>query len=158
MKIEYLNKLHLFLKTVSWNTSLISVSELEIDNLKDDFNIDTFPKAYTEFLYLTGNRFPPLKLGHWFESLTEIQTQAKEKLKQFNLEHLIQKDFWVFAESDGSEAICYFHFDEGDNPPVYGLSMELYEDYPDRCFKKMADTFQEYIENVIDKYDPELDE
>ncbi|PTX63780.1 hypothetical protein C8N46_101386 [Kordia periserrulae] len=105
----------------------------EIENFEQKLNIK-FPKAYKEYNEL-----------------------AKANLKEYGLEHLITKDFWVIGEIYGSLYINFIYLDEGDDPPVYGLDMENYEDYPEKFFRKIANSFSEYVERAIDSYDPRYD-
>ncbi len=71
----------------------------------------------------------------------------------------IGENFWVIADLDGGEQFDFFYFNDPDaedpeNPPVYASYPAYIEDnepeYPIK--KKLANTFQEYIENKIRAY------
>ena len=131
----------------------LGIPEEEIKQLEQKYHI-TLPKAYKEFLALTGQYFEPIRtLGHEFEYLDEIQSLARENLKEFDLEHLMPKRWWVIAEADGSEVIWYIDLDQGDDPPVYGLNMVDYSETKDpQWYKKITDSFSEWIEKRIRIY------
>ncbi|MFY7844852.1 hypothetical protein [Chryseobacterium gambrini] len=92
-----------------------------------------------------------------FEFVNDKTKMAKANLKDFGLEKLISKDFWVVSEMDGSIFINYIFLDEGDNPPVYGLDMEGYTEFPDmrdEFYCKTTNTFSDFVEVFIENYDP----
>lgn len=150
----YMNKL------VEWKSKHskgIGVELAKIKELESKYNI-AFPKAYKEFLKLSGIYCAVILYGsHRFEFSEENQTSAKRWLKEYKLESLIKKPFWVIATLSGV-AFWYFHFDEGDNPPIYRLDCENYEEYPDEySFGKVANSFQEWIEEAIERYEEDPD-
>lgn len=130
----------------------LSLEESNISLIENKYNI-TFPKAYKEFLTLSGTYCVPIKVGKYqFESMEGWQKRAKKMLKQYSLSHLIQKDFWVIGDTDIS--FYYIHFDEGENPPVYRLTPEDYKEYPDESsFGKIADTFEAWINKWIASFE-----
>ena len=131
----------------------IGVTEEEIIGLENDFEIQ-LPLAYKEYLFLAGKYSSMIKLLSWMEYLPENQTRAKQLLKEYQLEKLIKKDFWVVADFD--DAIFYIHLDEGDNPPVYRLDCENYGDMSDEyTFGKIAETFEEWINKKIEFWENE---
>jgi hypothetical protein len=138
---------------IKYNRGL-PLEESEILLIESKYNI-SFPKAYKEFLELSGVYCVPIKVGKYqFEYMEEYQKRAKELLKQYNVSHLIQKDFWVIGDTDLS--FYYIHFDEGDNPPVYRLTPEDYEEYPDESsFGKIADTFEAWVNKWIVGFESE---
>jgi hypothetical protein len=139
------------------DTSGIPVSEIE--RFEQKLNIQ-FPKAYKEYNKLAGKGFRPISasgLSIRLFYLEEYNELAKANLKEYGLEHLITKDFWVIGEIYGSLYINFIYLDEGDNPPVYGLDMENYEDNPKKYFKKIANSFSEYVEKAINTYNPRYD-
>ncbi|KAB8152437.1 hypothetical protein EZY14_013575 [Kordia sp. TARA_039_SRF] len=158
MQIKFMQKLEEYLiENNMKDSSGIPVSEIE--SFEQKLNIQ-FPKAYKEYLELTGDGFRPISVsGLSIELfyLEEYYELAKVNLKEYGLEHLITKDFWVIGEIYGSLYINFIYLDEGDNPPVYGLDMENYEDYPENFFRKIADSFSEYVEKAIDVYNPKYD-
>ncbi|WP_420571853.1 SMI1/KNR4 family protein [Kordia sp.] len=158
MKITFMQKLEEYLiKNDIKDSSGIPITEIE--KFEQKLNIQ-FPKAYKEYSLLAGKGFRPisvsgLSIGLFY--LEELYELAKANLKEYNLEHLINKDFWVIGEIYGSLYINFIYLDEGDDPPVYGLDMENYEDDPKEAFGKIADSFSEYVEQAIDDYDPKYD-
>ncbi|WP_300687702.1 SMI1/KNR4 family protein [Chryseobacterium sp.] len=162
MSLQYFKELNEYLIKNKWNNSnvsLASINQLEIKINKE------FPKAYKEFLELTGKHFYPIHnsntgLGGTFDFLESANENAKEQLKDYGLQNIIKRDFWTVAESDGSIYIHYIFFDEGDNPPVYGLDMEGYTDDSmdsKEFHRKIANSFTEYIQNSINTYNHKLD-
>lgn len=148
--------------------SAMPVKEVDISQLENIIG-KKFPKAYREFLLSCGESFDPisgLNLGfyplandHETRWIEVQQENAKENLAAYGFEHLLPKDYWVIVEMEGSDYIHYFFFDEGENPPVYGLSMADYEEEPtEDFFCKVSDSFSEYIQGFIDDYDPSLEE
>ena len=58
--------------------------------------------------------------------------------------------------ADSEYSFFYIHLDEGDNPPVYRISPESYEEFPgDDTFGKIADTFEDWINKKIDNWEHE---
>jgi hypothetical protein len=157
MNLEYMQQIQLFLDENNYNGNKIEL--IKIEALEQKIG-KTFPKAYKEFLELAGKGFRPLSatgLSGNLDSLEEFNEMAKANLKEYGLGYLIEKDFWVVAEMDGSLYIHYIFFNEGDNPPVYGLDIENYEEDPKEFFRKSANSFSEYVETFINNYDPNLD-
>ena len=153
MEYIYINRLKDLKEKRGWNYTGVNISE--INELQEKFNI-IFPVAYNEFLSYSGNFSTVIKQGHSFEFLEQDQQDAQKWLKEYDLENLIKKPFWVIATLE--RAFWYFHLDEGDNPPIYRLDSEYYEDYPNESsFGKVADSFQAWIEKAIDYFeeDPE---
>ena len=148
-----MRKLESFLSKQGWESTKLKVSLSDIRTLENKNN-KVFPLAYRQYLLLTGYYFPPFNLNHFFENLEKYNVEARLNLKKYKLEHLIKKEFWVVANSS-SESIIYIHYDDGDNPSVYGISMEDYDDKPSLSHVRIADTFQEWIEKWIEKYDSE---
>ena len=131
------------------------VDLIDISNLENKYGI-LFPLLYREFLKESGVYCAAIVQSHRFEFLDMKQQQAQHLLKDYNLEHLITKPFWVIATHE--DAFWYFHLDEGDNPPIYRLDCGYYGDSPDEyTFGKVADSFQDWIEKAIAFYeeDPE---
>ena len=114
--------------------------------------------SYKEYLELSGDYTGIVKLASWFKYAEQDQIDFRSSLKEYKLSHLISKPIWVIATSGDSDSFWYFHLDEGDNPAVYRLSCMYYEEYPDeKSFGKVADSFQDWIEQAIKYYeeDPE---
>ncbi|SEW24212.1 SMI1-KNR4 cell-wall [Chryseobacterium wanjuense] len=156
MNLQYFQNLNDYLIKNKWQNSNVDPSLINGLELKIK---KSFPKAYKEFLELTGMHFYPLHnsntaLGGAFDFLESANADALEQLEDYGLKNLINKEFWVIAESDGVY-IHYIFFDEGENPPVYGLDMEGYTDDnsdPKRYHKKIANSFTEYVESFINQY------
>ncbi|WP_298426872.1 SMI1/KNR4 family protein [uncultured Kordia sp.] len=127
---------------------------LEIDKIsgiQSKYSIN-YPKAYKEFLFVSGDFCRAIPQSFDFDYEEERQQQAQKLLKEFKLSHLIKKPFWVIATD--ANTFYYFHLDEGDNPPVYRLDCEYYEEYPDKySFGKIAESFQAWIEKGIEYYE-----
>ena len=95
--------------------------------------------------------------NHSFQSTKERQDYTKEVLKDYGVS--IGENFWVIADLDGGGQFDFFYFNDPDaedpeNPPVYASYPDLIEDNdPDFPLKKkLANTFQEYIEEKIKAY------
>lgn len=135
------------------------IDKLELKTRKE------LPLSYKEFLILSGEFFDPIDssgtgLSCRFNSLIEANENARSNLKEYGLEKLITKDFWVIAEMDGSVFIHYIFLDEGDNPPVYTLDMEGYTEFSDmrdEFYGKMTNSFSDYVEAYIESYDSKYD-
>jgi len=154
MEIKYMQTLKVLGSTKNWNDT--GVEESEIATLESNYNIN-FPVSYREFLILTGNSCSVIVQGHGFEYAEQDQIDFRSSLKEYKLSHLISKPIWVIATLDGG-AFWYFHLDEGDNPVVYRLDCENYGEIDDKyTFGKVADSFQDWIEQAIKYYeeDPE---
>lgn len=124
--------------------------------LSNKNNIE-FPLSYKEYLELSGDYTGIVKLASWFNYAEQDQIDFRRSLKEYKLSHLISKPIWVIATLDGG-AFWYFHLDEGDNPAVYRLDCENYGEIDDKyTFGKVADSFQDWIEQAIKYYeeDPE---
>ncbi len=149
MEIQYMQKLKDWDESKNWNST--GVEENRIVSLENKFHI-TFPIAYIEYLKISGSECPAIIQGHRFEFLEKRQDDAQYWLKEHALENLIKKPFWVIADTGGS--FWYFHLDEGDNPPIYRLSPEYYSDYQDeQSFGKVANSFKDWIDGAIDRYE-----
>lgn len=160
MSLQYMQKIEDFI--TKSNKKKFPVLLDEIHDLEKKNKI-TFPESYKEFLSLTGKYFAPLDvngLSAEFVILEKANQNARLNLKEYGLEKLITKDFWVIAEMDGSVFIHYIFLDEGDNPPVYTLDMEGYTELPDmknEFYGKMTNSFSDYVEVYIENYDPNYD-
>ena len=133
------------------------VEDIKISDIQYNNNI-TFPKIYVEFLKLAGEYCAAVVQNHEFEFIENYQQDAQKWLKEYDLENLIKKPFWVIATDGDSESFWYFHLDEGDNPAIYRLSCMYYGEVKDKlAFGKVADSFQAWIEKAIDYFeeDPE---
>ncbi|OCK50466.1 hypothetical protein BA768_04745 [Chryseobacterium sp. CBo1] len=160
MSLQYIQKVEDFI--TKSNKKSFPVLPDEINDLEKKNKI-TLPKSYKEFLFFTGKYFAPLDingLSAEFLILEKANENARSNLKEYGLEKLITKDFWVIAEMDGSVFIHYIFLDEGDNPPVYTLDMEGYTEFPDmrdEFYGKMTNSFSDYVEAYIESYDPKYD-
>lgn len=133
------------------------VTEEMIANLEAKLNI-TFPIAYREFLFLGGRYNNILAMDGGFYKRGENRQYYIEEQQQLAVEQLhemgykIEKPFWVIADLDSCEQFHYFHFDEGDNPPVYFYCSYMPQnDNTDKpAHEKIANSFSEYIDKRID--------
>jgi len=160
MSLQYIQKVEDFI--TKSNKKTFPVLPYEINDLEKKNKI-TLPKSYKEFLSFTGKYFAPLDingLSAEFVILEKANENARSNLKEYGLEKLITKDFWVIAEMEGSVLIHYIFLDEGDNPPVYTLDMEGYTELPymkDEFYGKMTNSLSDYLEAYIENYDPNYD-
>lgn len=158
MEIAFMQKLEEYLIENNIKDSS-SIPITEIENFEQKLNIQ-FPKAYKEYAELAGKGFRPISVAGLSISLfylEEYYELAKANLKEYNVENLITRDFWVIGEIYGSLYINFIFLDDGDDPPVYGLDIENYEGDPKEAFGKIAESFSEYVEQAIDDYDPKYD-
>ena len=145
MNTQYMTKLEEWIEAFDRG---VPVTTENIQATEGQYSV-TFPLAYREYLEVSGGYFPASKLAHRYEYTDEKQTRAKQLLKEYQLEKLIKKDFWVVADFD--DAFFYIHLDEGDNPPVYRLDCENYGDMRDEyTFGKIAETFEDWINKKIE--------
>jgi hypothetical protein len=151
MTTQYMQKLEIAIEKYPKRSTPMTTAETTA--IEEQFDIE-LPVAYKEYLTLTGKYSSMIKLVSWSEHLPEDQKRAKQLLKDYQLEKLIKKDFWVVADFD--DAFFYIHLDEGDNPPVYRLDCENYGDMRDEyTFGKIAETFEEWINKKIDNWEHE---
>ena len=145
MTTQYMQKLEIAIEKYPKRSTPMTTAETTA--IEEQFDIE-LPIAYKEYLSLTGKYSSMIKLVSWLEHLSEDQKRAKQLLKEYQLEKLIKKDFWVVADFD--DAFFYIHLDEGDNPPVYRLDCDNYGDMRDEyTFGKIAETFEEWINKKI---------
>ena len=151
MTTQYMQKLEIAIEKYPKRSTPMTTAETTA--IEEQFDIE-LPVAYKEYLTLTGKYSSMIKLVSWSEHLPEDQKRAKQLLKDYQLEKLIKKDFWVVADFD--DAFFYIHLDEGDNPPVYRLDCENYGDMRDEyTFGKIAETFEEWINKKIEFWENE---
>ena len=155
MEIQYQQKLKEFKTSHPKSCKGVKVEDIEKLNTE-------FPVSYKEFLYLSGDEFEPisgLNLGFYpvdDEQLWIIKQNknARENLKEYGLEHLMPKHYWVIAEWDGSEVIWYIDLDQGDDPPVYGLNIVEYAEEPDEWwYEKEFNKFSDWVNEAIKEYE-----
>lgn len=110
------------------------------------------PKAYKEFLFLGGkydNIINSFELS--FDNLEYMQELAEART---NTENLTLKNLWCFAEYGDADSFMFFFLNDGENPPVYNFIAEkgLLNDKEELVsYKKLRDSFSEYIEKAIDE-------
>ncbi|WP_452602931.1 SMI1/KNR4 family protein [Pontimicrobium sp. MEBiC06410] len=131
----------------------IGVKELEIQQFQNEQNV-IFPKAYQEFLNIGGNRCNLGITNTTLEYSLERQNEIKKTLEKANLK-IEGGDFWVISELDGGEQFDFFYFNDPDaedpeNPPVYA-SHPAYLDEGGELKRKIANSFSEFIDNIIKK-------
>ncbi|AIL47269.1 SMI1/KNR4 family protein [Elizabethkingia anophelis] len=150
MELEYLKRLEEYYKNTP-KVSKIGVSIENIENLEKELHLK-FPKAYKEFLYLSGKRDNILgSFERGFENLESIQELAKSRI---NLENLSLKQIWCFAEYNDADSFMFFFLNNEENPPVYSFIAEKgLTDNNDKpvSYLKFRDSFSEYIEGCIDE-------
>ncbi|WP_452602933.1 SMI1/KNR4 family protein [Pontimicrobium sp. MEBiC06410] len=151
MNIEYLQ---LMKNTPNvFNITNEGVSEEDILKFEEDYQV-MFPKAYKEFLYLAG-KYCNLGIDNCqLDYNLESQNNVKKTLKKANLK-IEGGEFWVISELDGGEQFDFFHFNDPDaedpeNPPVYA-SHPAYLDEGGDLKRKIANSFSEFIDNIIKK-------
>ena len=149
MTLKYLKKLA---ENVTIGKSTVrGVSEEEIRVVEEKFDIQ-FPKAYREFLLLAGEYCGALPL-YDTASLEELaadwhQEIMKETLEDFGT--VIDKPFWLYAESNGCEQFAFFYLDEGDDPFIYRVDYDIYDD-DKQVITKSELTFSQMIDKAIDR-------
>ena len=154
MELEYMLKLKEWDEKKGWKKTGVEEDDIKLKESKYEL---FFPKSYKEYLIITG-LYSPIGLRYRFEYADKHQQDAQKWLKEYDLENLIKKPFWVIATDGDSESFWYFHLDEGDNPAIYRLSCMYYGEVKDKlAFGKVADSFQAWIEKAIDYFeeDPE---
>lgn len=155
MNIEYLNLINEY--PILQGSGNVGVGMDIIEKYENENGI-VFPKVYKEFLFLAGKQSNILiTQNHSFLSTKERQDYTKETLKDYGVS--IGENFWVIADLDGGGQFDFFYFNDPDaedpeNPPVYASYPDYIEDNIDYLplKKKLADTFQEYIEEKIKGY------
>jgi hypothetical protein len=154
MNIEYLTFYKENLEKINGGKYVIPFNEDIMDELS---SVEyAFPKAYQEFMYLSiGEPYIfDSGINCDIDFAIERQKDIKEFLKkEYNFS--IDKDFWVIAELD-LEQFYFFYFNDTDaedieNPPVY-VSHPAYLDEGGFLKKKIANSFSEYIDNLIKAY------
>ncbi|WP_397364144.1 SMI1/KNR4 family protein [Olleya sp. R77988] len=127
------------------------ISEQEISQFQEKYSI-AFPKSYQEFLFLAGGycNINVSSLDYDYES----QNNVKNTLEKNNLK-IEGGEFWVISELDGGEQFHFFYFNDPDaedpeNPPVY-VSHPAYLDEGGDLKRKIANSFSEFIDNIINK-------
>jgi hypothetical protein len=151
MIIEYLK--YLESKVSNIQGKYYEVLEIEkINNLETTVDL-IFPKAYKEFLYLTGGR--PKIFDSGINSGITYAIVRQKKIKEFlkkEYNFSIDKDFWVIAELD-LEQFYFFYFNDPDaenqeNPPVYffkGYEIEEGENASSDNIYLSDETFSEFV-------------
>lgn len=122
------------------------IPESQISSLETKIG-KTLPQAYKEFLYLAGQNFYPImRIGYSIEWLEkEVWPNEKKWFKEGNIQ--LEKDHLVIAEGEG--AAYFFYFDEGDNPPLYIIEFDYYEDDPNDALRKLHANFSDFIERQL---------
>jgi len=153
----------------------LEVSKEEVVKLEETLKIN-FPKAYYEFLILSGEQFCPIKMGHRFITAVDRNQNAHTNIQKYGVD--LGRDIWVVAETGASMYLSFFYLDEGDNPPMYRLDLyhfvnikmhheemkthgHLVEADPiDESYEyvqKTDDSFSDFIISFIEMYDPQYD-
>ena len=135
------------------------VSKEVIEAYEKKYNI-SFPKAYKEYLFLgcvSSRVLGGINGGGFPEYKTRQQLSVKNLLKEKGLQ-IVGGDFWVTTDLDGGEQFHFFYFNDPDaedpeNPPIYG-SYPGYLDEGSQLKKKIANSFSEWVERLINRYLP----
>ena len=152
MEIQYLNYLLDNAKIIQ-GKYYETLEVLKIETLENEIN-KSFPKAYKEFLYLTGGRPKIYDSGidGGFTFTLERQQYTKELLAENGF--TFKQDIWVIAELDGGEQFDFFIFndptaEDPENPPVYFFDANYFDDGVNASEKNISrsfETFSEYVE------------
>ncbi|WBV59455.1 SMI1/KNR4 family protein [Chryseobacterium camelliae] len=120
----------------------------------EKFSKNKFPDSYREFLFLGGknNNIFQSASSSSFNRFKSLRESVENVLTEDN--YKIEKDFWVISSLDGGEQFHFFFYDEGENPPVYYYCSYLSEWENENGkgtpgYKKISDTFSEYLEKKI---------
>ncbi|WP_452602936.1 SMI1/KNR4 family protein [Pontimicrobium sp. MEBiC06410] len=100
-----------------------------------------------EFLFLAGG-YCNIDISS-LDYDKESQNNVKKTLEKANLK-IEGREFWVISELDGGEQFDFFHFNDPENPPVY-VSHPAYLDEGGDLKRKIANSFSEFIDNIIKK-------
>jgi SMI1 / KNR4 family (SUKH-1) len=148
MEIKYLSKLKKNKKIGS--ETIRGVSETLINQVEDKLKIN-FPVAYEEFLWLAGEYSGALPLM----DTADIETIASDWHQEIMLEEMkstgtvIEKPFWLFAESNGCEVFLFFYLAENtEDPDVYYTAYALEDGKRD--IKPYGASFSQYISDAVD--------
>lgn len=138
MEIRYLKKLQ-------QAPVIEGISEERINKLEKEIS-RKFPQAYREFLFLIGkySRFNA-NGDYWrFNKLVDIQNKVEEQLSEENFK--MEKDFWVFVFFNNGDYSLYFHWDEGEDPAVYGIT-NFNDD--NITIEKVSNSFSKYVNDIL---------
>lgn len=149
MNIDYLKNVKSWIEKNRRNGLGVPIAEIEQLEAKIGF---IFPKAYKEFLFLSGKRFQPWIESHELDYIiaNEFNETAPSILEEYDIK-LPKNNYWVISNEDAAMRI--FYFDEGDNPPVYVCEYESKNLRPD-YYRMTSKTFTEFMQHWIDVYDP----
>lgn len=155
MDVEYMKKMQKNPRILGRQNE--GATEEMIAELEAKLNV-SFPVSYREFLLLGGqdNNFLGMDGGFYKSKEDEIYyIEEQQQLAAAQLSEMgykIDKPFWVIADLDGCEQFHFFHFDEGDNPPVYFYCS--YMPQPDNSDKpehrKISNSFTKYVDRMIE--------
>ncbi|MFK7750488.1 MAG: SMI1/KNR4 family protein [Kordia sp.] len=149
MEIIYLRKL-LENSTIGKST-IRGVSEEKIVSVEEKFDI-RFPVVYREFLHLAGAYCGALPL-YDTASLEELSSDwHQEIMKETMTEYgtVLDRPFWLYAESNGCEQFAFFYLDDGDDPYIYRVDYD-YQNDEKQTVTKSEFTFSQVIDKAIDR-------
>lgn len=148
MKVEYVNNVKTWIEKNKWNKCGISEFEIEALEVKIKRKL---PKAFKEFLVLTGKAFQPW--AEWAGLMDLLESEINETtpnlLKRYGVT-LPKDNYWVICDENG--AMFFFYFDEGDNPPIYICEYEL-KGFREDYLRVAAKTFSDFIQDRIYYYE-----
>jgi len=155
MELEYMEMINEFPKLMNRTNVGVSLEEIESFELENEL---IFPKAYREFLLLSGEKSNVLLwVDHSFSSSLERQANGAKRLKEEDRN--IGENYWIICDMDGGGQFHFFYLNDPDaddleNPPVYASHPDYASDEDPRLpiKKKLADSFQGYIEEKISSY------
>lgn len=73
----------------------------------------------------------------------------QDEIKETELNNILIRPFWLFAESNGCEQFYFFYLDEGNDPTVYLVDYSA-TDYNKKDVKSLKVNFSTFIEKKID--------
>lgn len=149
MNIEYLNNLEE--NSEIGNRKIKGVSKSEITNVEQKLNI-AFPKSYKEFLFLTGESCGALPLLESADLKTLSSDFYKEVLEEDmkDTDTVIERPFWVFADSIGDQGFWFFYLDEeSEDPQTHYYAYKATEPY-EAIIGSHELIFSEFIDGRID--------
>jgi hypothetical protein len=107
------------------------------------------PEAYKEFLLWMGHGAGGFlqESNCFYRHLLHNQQMAVALLEESNFPGSLPQDAFVFYNYEGYQFV-FFRVSEGDNPPLY----YYHEADEPTSFKRVLDTFSEFIEREIEAY------
>lgn len=151
MEIQYLKILKdypaAYPNDPEYEARIEGVSEDTISQLEQKYNnINPFPKALKELLYLAGKYCYVLDYNI-FETQQELQEAVREWLSEKKLS--INRPFFAIDAYNYGEAFLFIYLDEGDNPIVRQAYLFPRKDMP-FISNLLGQSLSGYIKGQID--------